>query len=67
MKTQKALTVDLENMHSELENMTRSKNLVPVPSWNCGAPGQLRAVGASMGPLCALHCKRDKGHLLGTS
>ncbi|XP_044099974.1 unconventional myosin-XVIIIb [Neovison vison] len=28
LKTQKALTVDLENMHSELENMTRSKNLV---------------------------------------
>lgn len=30
LKTQKALTVDLESMHSELENMTRSKSLVPV-------------------------------------
>ncbi|XP_005396196.1 PREDICTED: unconventional myosin-XVIIIb isoform X2 [Chinchilla lanigera] len=28
LKTQKALTLDLENMHSELENMTRSKTLV---------------------------------------
>uniref|UniRef100_A0A7N5JZV1 Myosin XVIIIB n=1 Tax=Ailuropoda melanoleuca TaxID=9646 RepID=A0A7N5JZV1_AILME len=28
LKTQKALTTDLENMHSELENMTRSKSLV---------------------------------------
>ncbi|XP_073742883.1 unconventional myosin-XVIIIb isoform X1 [Callorhinus ursinus] len=28
LKTQKALTADLENMHSELENMTRSKSLV---------------------------------------
>ncbi|KAM5200094.1 unconventional myosin-XVIIIb isoform 3-T3 [Hipposideros larvatus] len=28
LKTQKALTADLENMHSELENMTRSKTLV---------------------------------------
>ncbi|KAG3278378.1 myosin XVIIIB [Ictidomys tridecemlineatus] len=27
LKTQKALTTDLENMHSELENMTRSKSL----------------------------------------
>ena len=32
LKTQKALTADLESMHSELENMTRSKSLVPVPS-----------------------------------
>nr|XP_005889908.1 PREDICTED: unconventional myosin-XVIIIb [Bos mutus] len=29
LKTQKALTADLENMHSELESMTRSKSLVP--------------------------------------
>ncbi|KAM5237670.1 unconventional myosin-XVIIIb [Ctenodactylus gundi] len=28
LKTQKALTADLESMHSELENMTRSKSLV---------------------------------------
>ncbi|XP_074212863.1 unconventional myosin-XVIIIb isoform X3 [Camelus bactrianus] len=28
LKTQKALTTDLENMHSELEHMTRSKSLV---------------------------------------
>ncbi|XP_040106912.1 unconventional myosin-XVIIIb isoform X1 [Oryx dammah] len=28
LKTQKALTADLENMHSELESMTRSKSLV---------------------------------------
>ncbi|XP_055972547.1 unconventional myosin-XVIIIb, partial [Sorex fumeus] len=28
LKTQKALTADLENMHNELENMTRSKSLV---------------------------------------
>ncbi|EHB08437.1 Myosin-XVIIIb [Heterocephalus glaber] len=28
LKTQKALTLDLESMHSELENMTRSKSLV---------------------------------------
>lgn len=28
MKTQKVLTTDLENMHSELENVTRSKSLV---------------------------------------
>ncbi|XP_047417535.1 unconventional myosin-XVIIIb [Sciurus carolinensis] len=28
LKTQKALTTDLENMHSELENVTRSKSLV---------------------------------------
>ncbi|KAM6166373.1 unconventional myosin-XVIIIb [Erethizon dorsatum] len=28
LKTQKALTLDLESMHSELENMTRSKTLV---------------------------------------
>ncbi|XP_045145472.1 unconventional myosin-XVIIIb [Echinops telfairi] len=28
LKTQKALTADLESMHSELENMSRSKNLV---------------------------------------
>ncbi|KAM9194078.1 unconventional myosin-XVIIIb [Dugong dugon] len=28
LKTQKALTADLENMHSELENMTRNKSLV---------------------------------------
>ncbi|XP_070131413.1 unconventional myosin-XVIIIb [Equus caballus] len=28
LKTQKALTADLESMHSELENMTRSKTLV---------------------------------------
>ncbi|KAM6155724.1 unconventional myosin-XVIIIb [Rhynchocyon petersi] len=28
LKTQKALTLDLENMHSELENMTRNKSLV---------------------------------------
>ncbi|XP_016064212.1 PREDICTED: unconventional myosin-XVIIIb [Miniopterus natalensis] len=28
LKTQKALTVDLENMHSELESMTRNKSLV---------------------------------------
>ncbi|XP_073080091.1 unconventional myosin-XVIIIb isoform X1 [Manis javanica] len=28
LKTQKTLTVDLENMHSELENMTRCKSLV---------------------------------------
>lgn len=42
LKTQKALTADLENMHSELESMTRSKSLVPVP------PG----VG---GRLCAQH------------
>lgn len=32
LKTQKALTADLENMHSELESMTRSKSLVPAPS-----------------------------------
>lgn len=67
LKTQKALTADLENMHSELENMTRSKSLVPVPSWNCGAPGQHRARGTSAGPLCAQRCKRDQGYLLGTS
>lgn len=30
LKTQKALTADLESMHSELENMTRSKSLVSV-------------------------------------
>lgn len=36
LKTQKALTADLESMHSELENMTRSKTLVPVHSWGCG-------------------------------
>ncbi|ELW66479.1 Myosin-XVIIIb, partial [Tupaia chinensis] len=28
LKTQKALTADLESMHSELENMTKSKSLV---------------------------------------
>ncbi|XP_040319892.1 unconventional myosin-XVIIIb [Herpailurus yagouaroundi] len=28
LKTQKALTADLESMHSELENMTRNKSLV---------------------------------------
>ncbi|XP_059105711.1 unconventional myosin-XVIIIb-like [Peromyscus eremicus] len=28
LKTQKVLTADLENMHSELENVTRSKSLV---------------------------------------
>lgn len=28
MKTQKVLTADLESMHSELENVTRSKSLV---------------------------------------
>lgn len=28
LKTQKVLTTDLENMHSELENVTRSKSLV---------------------------------------
>ena len=32
LKTQKALTADLESMHSELENMTRNKSLVPAPS-----------------------------------
>lgn len=32
LKTQKALTADLESMHSELENVTRNKSLVPVPS-----------------------------------
>lgn len=31
MKTQKVLTADLENMHSELENVTRSKSLVTEP------------------------------------
>lgn len=32
LKTQKVLTADLENMHSELENVTRSKSLVlPLP------------------------------------
>lgn len=31
LKTQQALTADLENMHSELESMTRSKSLVPGP------------------------------------
>lgn len=31
LKTQKVLTADLENMHSELENMTRSKSLVLSP------------------------------------
>ncbi|KAB0397680.1 hypothetical protein E2I00_010647 [Balaenoptera physalus] len=30
LKTQKALTADLESMHSELESVTRSKSLVPV-------------------------------------
>lgn len=32
LKTQKALTADLESMHSELENVTRNKSLVLVPS-----------------------------------
>lgn len=31
LKTQQALTADLESMHSELESMTRSKSLVPAP------------------------------------
>lgn len=40
MKTQKALTADLESMHSELESMTRSKSLVPVPrGWGPGPCG----------------------------
>ena len=52
MKTQKALTADLENMHSELESMTRSKSLVPVPP-GAGPPRAQRE-----GPGHALYCTR---------
>lgn len=65
LKTQKALTVDLENMHSELENMTRCKSLVPVLPWSCGDWGQHRLLGTSVGLLCAQHHKRDKGSYCG--
>lgn len=44
LKTQKALTLDLESMHSELENMTRNKTLVlslpaAVEAWMLQASG----------------------------
>ena len=45
LKTQKALTADLENMHSELESMTRSKSLVPAPR-GAGLPGTAGGAGA---------------------
>lgn len=48
MKTQKVLTADLENMHSELENVTRSKTLVlylPQPHREEQAHGLVLACG----------------------
>lgn len=41
LKTQKALTADLESMHSELENVTRNKSLVPILSLSEAGLAQL--------------------------
>lgn len=44
LKTQKVLTTDLENMHSELENVTRSKSLV-CPSQSPRSTGSGSYIG----------------------
>jgi hypothetical protein len=49
---QRALTADLENMHSELDSVTRSKSLVHVPMAGTGPASVPMELQASLWPYC---------------